>query len=464
MFFREKRVKKKILLLGVNATWSQSNPALYYLREMIADLPHEVMIKEITVNDPPERAFELIGDDVPDILGLSVYLWNRLLLREFIPRLRAELPGMQLVIGGAEAEILAAEIGLGEQDQVITGAGEAAFKSLALNDFNYLGNKSSPAHLPLREIPFPYRKEDLASLAGHLVYYECSRGCPFACAYCLSANDQRMEYRFDPGDAIERDKLHRELDYLVALKPRTVKFVDRSFNLNRALAHAVWEYVAQIDCACDFHFEFYPQALADSDLAVLSRMPEGRIRLEAGIQSVHDRHLARIGRSSDWSVIKPILIHLRADTRTHIHSDLLIGLPGESIADIAHSVNETMQTMPHELQLGVLKILPDTPMLRIAVDCGYEWDALPPYPVRKTDALSNGDIRYLEEIARLINLYWNRKNHTGQIQELMMKRDAFEIMAEIHRIHVRKNLQYWGISARIREEILIEVKTLHTFS
>lgn len=457
-------MSRRILLLGVNASWSQSNPVLYYLREMLKDLPDKLQLAEFTINDAPEVVIERIIAVQPEVIGISVYIWNRLYLEDLVPRLCVVLPEARWVMGGPEAGALAKHLPATAEHWVIPGAGEAAFRQLTEQDFPLAQALPEPPHIPLRDIPFAYRGSDVERLAGHLVYYECSRGCPFTCAFCLSANDRRMEYRFDPDNACDIKKLHGELDALVRLNPRTVKFVDRSFNLNRALAHAVWEYVAQMDCRCDFHFEIYPRMLDDSDLAVLSRMPAGRIRLETGIQSVHDHHLARIGRESDWALIKPGLQRLRTETRVHIHSDLLIGLPGESIDDIARSVNEVMSTLPDELQLGTLKILPDTPMVEIAHELGYDWDDQPPYQVCRTDVLSEQDMSYLNEIARIINLYWNRQQLRLQTQELFQRWAAFVLFARIHRIHREKGLEFWGISARERAEIINEINEMDTFS
>ncbi len=450
--------------MGVNASWSQSNPALYYLREMINDLPHDVRLVEFTIKDAPGDILARVVGAQPEVIGISSYIWNREYLADLIFELRKNLPDARLLIGGPEAKSLAENLPMRSHDTVVRGAGESLFRDLAAKDFEVKKALSDPSHVPLRDIPFPYRDSDVSRLAGHLVYYESSRGCPFTCAYCLSATDTRLEYRFDPHNHLEIKKMQGELDALVVLNPRTVKFVDRSFNLNHALARAIWNHIQTLDCSCDFHFEIYPLALEDDDFNILSRMPQGRIRLETGVQSVHDRSLNSIGRCSNWARIKPKLNRLQRDTKAHIHSDLLIGLPGETLNDVAQSINEMMQTLPHELQLGTLKILPDTPMLEIAAELGYEWDDQSPYQVRRTDALSFEDIRYLKEIARIINLYWNRKNHVVLIRDLISGCDAYDLFAQIHRIHQKRGLDFWGVSAALREEILTQIHQTQSFS
>jgi radical SAM superfamily enzyme YgiQ (UPF0313 family) len=57
-----------------------------------------------------------------------------------------------------------------------------------------------------------------------VLYVEASRGCPFKCAFCLSALD-KTAWAFDA------DRFLGELDGLFRRGARNFKFVDRTFNL-----------------------------------------------------------------------------------------------------------------------------------------------------------------------------------------------------------------------------------------
>jgi len=119
--------------------------------------------------------------------------------------------------------------------------------------------------------------------------------------------------------------------------------------------------------------------------------------------------LARSGRKSDWQKSRHYLNELRVKTKVRIHADLLVGLPGEDFDSIIHSLNELCRTRPAAVQLGMLKILPDTPMKEIAKERGYLWLDDPPYQILRSDALSYDEICYLDDLAHLLSLYWNKE-------------------------------------------------------
>ncbi len=188
---------KKVLLTAINSSWSQSNPALYYLREMIADLPYTVFLKEWTLKDRLLDVLYDIYSQNADVLCFSAYIWNRLYLQELIPEVSKLLPEAVIVIGGPEAKNLSCLKRKGLY--IVQGAGEGKFRYLAEHDFSANEKELFQAeHIPLKDIPFPYRQSDIETLKGKLLYYETFRGCPFSCVYCLSASDNRSELRYHP--------------------------------------------------------------------------------------------------------------------------------------------------------------------------------------------------------------------------------------------------------------------------
>ena len=55
--------------------------------------------------------------------------------------------------------------------------------------------------MELQELEQPYF--DLKELKNRVVYYESSRGCPFACSYCLSSIEKGV--RFAPAAKVKQD-------------------------------------------------------------------------------------------------------------------------------------------------------------------------------------------------------------------------------------------------------------------
>eukprot|EP01041_Mallomonas_annulata_P040534 gene40534-64456_t len=51
-------------------------------------------------------------------------------------------------------------------------------------------------------------------------------------------------------------------------------------------------------------------------------------------------------------------------SNAHLHTDLIFGLPGETLASFAQGFDKLHALQPHEIQLGILKRLRGTPIAR----------------------------------------------------------------------------------------------------
>jgi len=442
--------------VGLNSAWYQSNPALYYLRNSLRGLGMRVRIREFALSEQPMDILATLIGLKPDVICFSAYVWNRGLIQLLIPELRKLLPKAKIVLGGPEADSPSLQE---SPDFVLRGPGEGIFRLLAESGFSLpRGIHEAPAP-HLQDLPFPYRASDKPALQNKLIYYETSRGCPFRCVYCLSALDTRNEARFDPALSADRKRLFAELDRLVALEPRTLKFVDRSFNAHPGLARLIWKYALERGQSCEFHFEIYPGLLAEEDIRLLEKAPPGRIRFEIGIQTTNPEVATNCGRASDWPKARNILLALRQRTQVRVHADLLAGLPGENISSIFNSLDELAALFPHEIQLGLLKILPHTPMRDIASQRGYLWMDDPPYQVLASDALSFAEISELHDLARAINLYWNKAEFIGHWEDLLKSgKPASELFIRLRSHHYANSLPLHSISRQARAEIF--AKTL----
>lgn len=441
-----------LCLVALNCAWYQSNPALYGLREALRGLPWRIRLREFALSEQPCDVLAALVRLRPDVICFSAYIWNRPYLEGLVFDVKKLLPEARIVLGGPEAA--QGDFGLDGRDFTVLGPGEGTIRYLAESGFSLPGGTYERPAPPLALLPFPYRASDRASLRSKLLYYESSRGCPFRCVYCLSANDDRREFRFDPSNARDRRRLRSELDRCIALSPRTIKFLDRSFNVQIDLARLVWRYAIGLREACEFHFEIYPDLLEPEDLALLSQAHPGRLRFEIGIQSTDPAILRACGRSTNWQRVKPLLQALREQTPVTLHLDLLAGLPGQNLASVLSSLDEVASVFPQEIQLGLLKILPGTPMQEIARERGYLWQDRPPYQVLRSDTLSFAQIISLQELARVINLYWNKGEFTAQWRSwLDAGYPASTLFLRIWKAHRKDKIPFFGISRQTRAEI-----------
>ncbi len=382
---------------------------------------HTARILEVEITTRPADILEQIGLARPDVILLSVYIWNSTLVDRLLPDVHALHPEARVILGGPEVsytaeEWLAAHPWL---TAVVCGGGEEAVRHLAEAGFDTAetGTIVSIPNRPFAEVPFPYLEEDFERLAYRYVYYESSRGCPCACTYCVSGReDQKPDYR-----SVETTTA--ELSRIIAEEPRwpappIVKLVDRTFNSRPPRAREIWRFLAKADTQATFHFEIHPAFLTERDFGVLAEAPPGRFQFEIGVQSTHEATLAAVRRRSAWKKARPHVARLIELGTIVVHLDLIAGLPEEGPAEIARSVDDVMALKPDRFDLGFLKSLPGTAVRRHA----HEHDQVAmhhaPYQVLSNAWLSLADFALLRRIERVIDSLWNANALEEEIDEL----------------------------------------------
>lgn len=93
---------KKILFQGINARYIHSNPALLYLKKYISDLPYIAAVSESSINEKPDEIIRSVADCRPDILALSVYIWNSGIVKRILPGIKKNFPALTVLLGGPE--------------------------------------------------------------------------------------------------------------------------------------------------------------------------------------------------------------------------------------------------------------------------------------------------------------------------------------------------------------------------
>ncbi len=402
-------MRKKIALVAINARYTHSCLALYCLKSYVRGLGHYVFLREYSLRRDTDEIAEEIATGKPDVVGLSVYIWNAEMMKRLVPALRRRLPGTLIVLGGPEAGYDPDRWlrGVPGVDCVVRGPGEQGFAHL-LAQGPGAGIIDVP-NAPFPELPFPYEEADFPGLANRYVYYESSRGCPFRCTYCISSrDDQALEFR--PPELVRE-----ELAVILSRKPMMVKFVDRTFNASRNHSRGIWSLLLDIhgDIPTRFHFEIHPALLEEEDFEILSRCPPGLFHFEIGVQTVNPWAREEIRRGGEWARERQQIERLVRDGRVRVHLDLIAGLPGDDLAWAQRSFNELYSLGPRHLQLGFLKVLPGTEMAASAPVHGIAWDPSPPYRVRETAWLSADDLNRLDRVAHLVD----RLHNTGRFPE-----------------------------------------------
>ena len=345
-------------LIALNCRYSHSCLALFYVRqELERNLPGALVhLHQHTINDPYYATLLRLAASDADALFFSVYIWNDAYVARLLRDLARIQPSRPLVLGGPQAEVLA---GMSSSCTVIQGeiegVGGRFYQDLVAGSLQsfYRAEGGHP-------FPSPYRESDFTEqLRNRQVYYESSRGCPFHCAYCLSSVQRGVRHKALP-------QVEPELAGILAQEPLIIKFVDRTFNDNPERALAIWRWLAAQPQSTRFHFEIAPDRFSEEMFAFLADLAPGRFQFEIGIQSTNPETLAAINRDMDVAAALKNIRRLAALGTVHLHVDLILGLPFDTRESFRRSLNQVFSLGAHHIQMGLLKVLPTTPMRREA--------------------------------------------------------------------------------------------------
>ena len=420
----------KILLTTLNSKYVHSNPALKYLYQSVLDsgveAGPEVTLQEFTINNETDYIYgEILRGDY-DLICFSTYIWNVEQTCRLCADLKKAKPSAQILLGGPEVSYETASL-MRENpwiDFVLRGEGEVSFaalyKALAeqgngrdegfepseIPGLSYRGRDGAVLENPqgvlpdMRQIPFPYRS--LPVEEDKVVYYETARGCPYRCSYCLSSLEKTIR-------PLPLERVLRELDFFLDQKVKQVKLIDRTFNYDRKRAEKIWQYLIDRDNGVtNFHFEICAELLDEEALKLLAKARQGLFQFEIGIQSTNPQTLAAVDRSSGTDRVLANIRSLIALGNSHIHVDLIAGLPFEDYETFAKSFNDVYALSADDLQLGFLKLLKGTGVRQKAEEHGYVYRSCAAYEVISNRYISAKELSQLKMIEKVLNLYKGR--------------------------------------------------------
>jgi hypothetical protein len=269
----------------------------------------------------------------------------------------------------------------------------------------------------LADVALPYDFYDDMDLAHRWTYVETTRGCPHGCEFCLSALDRKVR-RF-PAQAMTT-----QLRRLLERGARRLKVLDRTI-LPRQLALLLEILEPYAHDRLFVHLEAVPDRLSDSDLDRLAALPPGAVQIEAGIQTLDPTVSSRIHRKQDGQRALERLHALVTRTGAHVHADLVVGLPGETLESLARGFDALLETGVHEVQIGILKRLRGAPIARHAEAFDMRYCEHAPYEILSTSTIDFGQMQRLRRLSRVFDLVHNSGRFRGFCRGLIQGRSAF---------------------------------------
>ncbi len=411
----------KTLLAAINAKFIHANLAVRYLREYVKPTFPQTEMVEFNINQPLQLILAQIVAERPDVLGISCYIWNWDMVQKLVTDIKKVMPRLLIVLGGPEVSYDCREHlhHLPAVDFIIRGEGEEPLRQLLLHlaaaddlerwgpsvpGLVYRSHPSTEQVLPhqmdLALLRSPYGGK-LGQLDNKVLYYESSRGCPYRCSFCLSSLSGPVRY-------LPLERVQRELEHLLTLRPKQIRFVDRTFNADPRRAETLIRWLASQNTDTRFQLEITGDILTDSLLDALNQAPAERFQLEIGVQSASEDALAAVQRNSKLKRLEHAVRSLRSGpTPTRIMLDLIAGLPGETLAMFGRSLDFVFNLKPTKIHLGFLKFLRGSQLRQQAATMGYCFQEHPPYEILAAPWLDFAELQHLHVVEDLVERYFN---------------------------------------------------------
>jgi len=397
----------QIKIVALNARFTHSCLALFHVRNELENNCPGVATElcQLTINDSYYETFLRLSHGNPDYIFFSAAVWNSDRVEQLIRDLQSCLPDCGVVVGGPQAEVIGRNLAP-VRCCVVSGDMEAVggdfYRDLEQKMLKPLYGGSF-LRMPDRLLLSPYRKGDfLTHLRNRNIYYESSRGCPFACTYCLSSAEQGVYHKPLP-------QVEAELAQILQYKPSTLRFVDRTFNDQSQRALAIWKFLMTWDAATLFHFEISPDRFTEEMFTFLQTVPAGRFQFEIGVQSTHPPTLQAVNRVMDRVVALNNIKRLAGLGAIHLHADLILGLPHETKESFGRSFTDLFATGAHYLQMGLLKLLPGTAISRDAPGWSYVSCGSPPYAVLANQWMGHAVLQELYWFCECVEKFVNNR-------------------------------------------------------
>ncbi len=337
----------------------------------------------------------------PDVICMTLYLWNVERSVAIIRRIRNILPRVHVMAGGPEVAFDHPFLFAGTDiDMALEGDGESLFPHMLecvrtgkppdyesvifLDKGNYtVGSKKAEIQSLASILPSP---DDhlLAPDNKGVAYLETGRACPYKCTFCRYSRMRKKVSFISAEDAVRR------VAVMIERGAKEIRFIDPSMNMNPDFDKIL---AGLIRVNKRGRVGFFGEMLAEyvtADQAVLMKTA-GFTCIEVGVQSTDPDVLRAVRRPADGArVYEGIMNMSKAGLKQTI--DLMCGLPLQGLCGVKSALKTYAAIPGAEVQFLHALLLPGTEIRRQAGEYGMAAMPVPPYKVVSTVTMSQKDM------------------------------------------------------------------------
>lgn len=398
--------------------------ALLYLKAALvehAGIPaNDIIILEFPPESSAAEMAAAIARSAPDVLALSCYVWNVIDLMDAARLVVAHHPAAHVVAGGPEVGPIGRQVleRYPFLEVVVKSEGERPLVDLVLGwhspgarpvvtgiwtrvDGEIRERPDAEIVADLGELASPQMRDDV-DYDGRIVCVETQRGCVFRCSFCFYNKDLSIRNR-----RFDLDRVKAELAFWLDRDITQLYLMDPVFNLNAARAKEICRFLAEHNHRrIPIHAEIWAE-FVDDELAALMKAAHFDF-LEVGLQTTDVATLATVDRRLKLQPFLDGIAHLRAhDLACEVQ--LILGLPGDSLASFKDSLNFAAALAPSYLAAFTLMVLPGTELWRQAVSLRLEYQPQPPYFIKSTPHISADQLVHGRRMALAVRGLWNSR-------------------------------------------------------
>lgn len=331
--------------------------------------------------EPQEIAYSVLKYH-PDLLALSVYLWNYLELMQCAKILKREMNELIIVAGGPMVSFNAQEV-MKEHPYIDVISyddtrGEIIFRHLIQclvdgksieeakgivyrsNDNKLIETKEAEGSIQHSPQSSPFINNDIVlnDEKGHYVTIETMRGCPFGCGYCVwGGKRSKMEYF-----PVERALKEIEIIYNNP-NVKHVLFVDSNMLLKRKRAIQILEHIKKQKYYKNIftRMSLDVRSINEELTRILATLP--RFSFDFGLQTVTPDALECIDkhRVSANRVKEKVELMKKWVPNIKIGIDLMIGLPRDTLDGFKKTLDFCFSLEPYRFFMAYpICLLPGT--------------------------------------------------------------------------------------------------------
>ncbi|MDA3799339.1 MAG: DUF4080 domain-containing protein [Kiritimatiellae bacterium] len=355
------------------------------------------------LNTSKKDAIKLALNGEPDIIGFSIYLWNRTFLLDVIKAIKKQNPDITIIVGGPE--VTADFDFFKEQDSILSVPGEG--ENIIISIIKQLKAGVSISDIqetiqlkPIKDldsIPSPIL-DGTFDLQKKGVLWELSRGCPFNCSFCYESKGINKVRRFSI------DRINRELELIAESNIEQVFVLDPTFNYDKEIAKQILELIAIKAPHITFYFEIRSEFL-DEEMAYL--FAQTTCIVQIGLQSIHSKVLETVNRNVDIELFenKTLLLH---QAGVPYGFDLIYGLPKDSLKNFCKSIDFVIGLAPNHLDIFPLAVLPGTQLADDAEKYELNYQKENPYTIITSPSFPEKEMKRAEKIAKACEVFYNQ--------------------------------------------------------